>query len=164
MAPSAWLAFSPANFRAPLTSLPRLSRPVCRYPRAASMSPAALRCARTFKAEIDCTTAQPGLCESLLGEHNDRCERTNHHDNGSQKESRAAYIRSLKAFGRSARRFSHANDTLVTDLHKTSHTAPSFIPKYPAPGITPSAPKVPHWSADVAELSYSSPASRIIKR
>jgi hypothetical protein len=46
------------------------------------MSPAALRCARTFKAEIDCTTAQPGLCE----EHNDRCEQTNHHDNGSHKK------------------------------------------------------------------------------
>ena len=39
-----------------------------------------------FKAEIDCTTAQPGLCESLLGEHNDRCEQTNHHDNGSHKK------------------------------------------------------------------------------
>jgi hypothetical protein len=56
------------------------------------MSPAALRCARTFKVEIDCTTAQPGLCESLLGEHNDRCEQTNHHDNGSHKKKVAQPI------------------------------------------------------------------------
>jgi len=36
--------------------------------------------------------AQPGLCESLLGEHNDRCEQTNHHDNGSHKKKVAQPI------------------------------------------------------------------------